>query len=181
MEKARFQELYEKEIRSKLKKELGLDNIMAVPKIAKIVVNVGVKDAVADSKVLQNVMQVIADITGQKPVRTSARHSVAGFKIREGMPIGVKVTLRKRRMYEFLDRLVTLSLPKVRDFQGIPAKLDGRGNYNLGVKEWGIFPEVSYESSEKSYGMNITIHTTAQNDEHGLALLKSFSLPFRKA
>jgi large subunit ribosomal protein L5 len=181
MEKARLQELYEKEIKSKLQKELGLSNSMAVPRLAKIVLNIGVKEAVSDSKALQEVMRVLADIAGQKPIRTQAKHSIAGFKIREGMPLGAKVTLRRKRMYEFLDRLITLALPKVRDFQGVPLKLDGRGNYNLGVKEWFIFPEVSYETSEKPHGMNITIHTTAQNDEQGLALLKSFNLPFRKA
>lgn len=180
MEKTRLQELYEKEIRSKLQGELGLKNIMEVPKIDKIVVNVGVKEAVADSKFVAVVMQVVAQVTGQMPVRTLARKSIAGFKIREGMPLGVKVTLRKRRMYEFLDRLVTLALPKVRDFQGISPKLDRRGSYNLGIKEYLIFPEVDYETSEKAYGMNITIHTTAKNDEQGLALLKSFGLPFRK-
>jgi len=181
MEKARLQDVYEKEIRPKLQKELGLKNSMEVPKIDKIVVNVGVKDAVSDSKFLQMVMNVLGKITGQLPVRTHAKHSIAGFKIREGMPIGVKVTLRRRKMYEFLDRLITLALPKVRDFQGISPKLDRRGNYNLGIKEWFIFPEVDYETSEKPYGMNITIGTTAQTDEQGFALLKSFGLPFRKS
>ena len=180
MEKARLQVLYEKEIRRKLQDELGLKNTMEVPKIDKIVVNVGVKDAVTDSKFVQSVMLVVAQVAGQMPIRTYARKSIAGFKVREGMPLGVKVTLRKRRMYEFLDRLITLALPKVRDFQGISPKLDSRGSYNLGIKECFIFPEVDYETSEKAYGMNITIHTTAQTDEHGLALLKSFGLPFRK-
>jgi large subunit ribosomal protein L5 len=180
MEKARLQTLYEKEIRGKLKNELGLNNVMEVPKIDKIVVNVGVKEAVNDSKFVQSVMQAVAQITGQMPLRTYARKSIAGFKVREGMPLGVKVTLRKKRMYEFLDRLITLALPKVRDFQGVSPKLDGRGSYNLGIKEYFIFPEVDYETVEKAYGMNITIHTTAHTDEHGLALLKSFGLPFRK-
>src|SRR3990172_7384456 len=140
MEKARLEEIYEKEIRSKLKKSLGLKNIMEVPKISKI--------------------------AGQQPVRTVAKKSIAGFKLREGMPIGVKVTLRRKRMYEFLDRLINLALPKVRDFQGVSTKLDRRGNYNLGVKEWLIFPEIDFEMSEKMYGLNITIHTTAHSDDH---------------
>jgi len=180
-EKANLQELYEKEVRSQLQKDLNLSNIMQVPKLSKIVVNVGVKDAVGDSKAIALVSEVIGKITGQRPVRTIARKSIASFKIREGMPLGVKVTLRKKRMYEFLDRLINLSLPRVRDFQGVPTKFDRRGNYNLGVKEWNIFPEVDYKLSEKLYGLNITIQTTAQSDDQAFALLKSFGMPFRKA
>lgn len=180
MENIRLEEIYKKEIRPKLMKDLEITNVMAVPRLSKIVVNVGVKEAVSDSKVLQGVMNTIAKITGQLPVRTLAKKSIAGFKLREDMPIGVKVTLRRKKMYEFLDKLINLSLPKVRDFQGVPTKLDGRGGYNLGIKEWVIFPEVEYEVGEKVYGLNITIQTTAQNDEHGRELLKCFGMPFRK-
>ncbi|MCX5922249.1 MAG: 50S ribosomal protein L5 [Candidatus Dependentiae bacterium] len=181
MEKARLEELYNKELRSQLQQTLGLSNCMEIPKVSKIVLNVGVRDAVADNKVLQKVMTVVAKIAGQAPVKTLAKKSIAGFKLREGMPIGVKVTLRKKRMYEFLDKLISLALPKVRDFQGVPSKFDGRGSYNLGVKEWIIFPEIDYEVTDKLYGMNITIQTTAKNDQQGYELLKSFGMPFRKA
>ena len=181
MEKARLEEKYNKEIRSQLKKTLGLSNVMQVPKITKIVLNVGVKEAVSDSKVLKAVEKVFAGISGQRPVRTQAKKSIAGFKLREGMTIGVKVTLRKKRMYEFLDRLINLSLPKVRDFQGLTQNMDGRGSYNIGIKEWGIFPEVDFETSEKSFGMNITIDTDTKSDDAARELLKSFGMPFRKA
>jgi large subunit ribosomal protein L5 len=180
MAKARLEEIYTKTISPKLYKDLALDNVMEVPKLSKIVINVGVKDAVSDSKILQKIMGTVANIAGQAPVRTLARKSIAGFKLREGMPIGVKVTLRKKKMYEFLDKLINLALPKVRDFQGVPTKLDGRGSYNLGIKEWAIFPEVEYEVGEKVYGLNITIQTTAKTDDHGRELLKSFGMPFRK-
>lgn len=179
-EKANLQELYEKEVRPQLQKDLNIANVMQIPKIEKIVVNVGVKEAVGDSKILLLVEDVIGKITGQRPVRTFARKSIAGFKIREGMPLGVKVTLRKKRMYEFLDRLINLSLPKVRDFQGVPTKFDKGGNYNLGIKEWNIFPEIDYKVSEKVHGLNITIQTSAYSGEHAFALLKSFGMPFRK-
>lgn len=179
-EKASLQELYENEVRPHLQKELQCSNVMEVPKVSKVVINVGVKDAVSDSKSLLLVSDIIGKITGQRPVRTFAKKSIAGFKIREGMPLGVKVTLRRKRMYEFLDRLINLSLPKVRDFQGVPLKFDRRGNYNLGIKEWNIFPEVDYKVSEKLHGLNITIQTTAQSDDQALALLKSFGMPFRK-
>lgn len=181
MAKARLEELYVSEIRPQLFKNLGVKNIMQVPKIEKIVLNVGVKDAVSDSKVLQGVVGTLKKIAGQTPVRTLSRKSIAGFKLREGMPIGAMVTLRGRRMYEFLDKLINLSLPKVRDFQGVPSKFDGRGNYNLGIKEWVIFPEVEYEVGEKIYGMNITIQTTGANDDFSRELLKSFGMPFQKA
>ncbi len=181
MAKARLEELYDTKIRSQLKETLGLKNIMQTPKVSKIVLNIGVKDAVSNTKALQEVERVLALIAGQRPVRTKARKSIAGFKLREGMPIGAKVTLRRKRMYEFLDRLINLALPTVRDFQGVTTKFDRRGNYNLGIKEWNIFPEVTHEVSEKLYGMNITIDTTATRDEHGLELLKSFGMPFKKA
>lgn len=179
MAKARLEEHYNKNIRLELKKKLGLPNVMQVPKISKIVLNIGVKDA--DSKVLQAISDVLGKIAGQRPVRTLARKSIAGFKLREGMPIGVKVTLRRRNMYEFLDRLISFALPTVRDFQGVPSKLDHRGGYNLGIKEWIIFPEVDYETAEKVQGMNISICTSANKDEHGYELLKSFGMPFKKA
>lgn len=181
MNKARLEESYKNTIRSALKEELQLPNIMQVPGINKVVVNVGVKDAVSDSKVLQQVADIIQKITGQRPIRRSARKSIAGFKLREGMPIGVMVTLRGKMMYEFLDRLITLALPKVRDFQGVSTKLDGHGNYNLGIKDWSIFPEIDFEMSKKTYGMNITIQTSATKDEHGLALLTQLGMPFKKA
>ncbi|HBL98454.1 TPA: 50S ribosomal protein L5 [Candidatus Dependentiae bacterium] len=177
----RLKAFYETTARPNLQKTLGLENIMQVPKISKIVINMGVKEAVSDSKELQVVAKVLEAIAGQAPVKTAAKKSIAGFKIREGMNIGVCVTLRGPRMYTFLDKLISLSLPKVRDFQGIPSKLDGRGNYNLGIKEWNIFPEAeSAGAGEKMHGLNITICTTAQSDEHGLALLKELGMPFTK-
>ena len=181
MNKARLEELYNKEIRAQLQEKLSLSNAMEIPKLTKIVLNIGVRDAVADSKILQKVVTLVTKIAAQAPVKTLAKKSIAGFKLREGMPIGVKVTLRKKRMYEFLDRLIGLALPKVRDFQGVPSKFDGRGSYNLGVKELIIFPEIDYEVTDKLYGMNITIHTSARNDEQEYELLKSFGMPFRKA
>jgi large subunit ribosomal protein L5 len=180
MAKPRLEELYTNTIRPQLKGKLELGNIMETPRISKVVVNVGVKEAVSDSRALQTVSQVLASIAGQAPVRTAARKSIAGFKIREGMQIGVMVTLRRQRMYEFLDKLINLALPKVRDFHGVPLKLDGRGNYNLGVKDWTIFPEAESLPVDKTHGMNITIHTTAKSDEHARELLRSFGMPFRK-
>ncbi|EKE05173.1 MAG: 50S ribosomal protein L5 [uncultured bacterium] len=180
MARARLEELYNAEIRSQLQKDLGLKNIMEVPKVSKIVVNVGVKDAVKDSKVLKDVVDVISRITGQLPIKTEAKKSIAGFKLREGMPIGVCVTLRKQMMYEFLDRLINIALPEVRDFQGVGNKFDGRGNYNLGIKEWSIFPEVDFSVGDKICGLNITIQTSAKNDAHGHELLKKFGMPFKK-
>lgn len=178
-EKARLETQYREKIRPELQKNLGLDNIMQVPRVEKVVLNVGVKEAVADSRVLNTVLAMMDTIAGQKSVKTLARKSIAGFKIREGMPIGVRVTLRKKKMYEFLDKLINLALPKVRDFQGVPTKLDGRGNYNLGIKEWSIFPEAD-TTAEKVFGLNITIHTTAEKDAHAFELLKSFGMPFRR-
>ncbi len=180
MAKSRLQELYKKKMRPALKKKLHLDNIMEVPKLEKIVINVGMKEAVNDSRALQRAAKILQEVTGQKPVQTKARKSIAGFKIREGMPIGVMVTLRKKVMYDFLDKFINLSLPKVRDFQGVPVKFDRHGNYNLGIKEWTIFPETEYLTGEKVSGMNITIQTTATNDEQGRALLEELGMPFRK-
>lgn len=178
--KSRLEELYVDVLRPQLKEKLGLKNIMEVPKVSKIVVNVGVKDAVSDSKMLQVVSDIIEKICGQKPIRTIAKKSIAGFKLRQGVPIGVMVTLRRQMMYDFLDRLITLSLPKVRDFQGVSSKFDKRGNYNLGIKEWTIFPEVEYDVTDKVYGLNVTIQTTARDDKQGFALLDGFGMPFRK-
>lgn len=178
-DKARLETQYREKIRPELQKALGLKNVMEVPRIEKIVLNIGVKEAVADSRVLNGVTAMFDNIAGQKSVKTLAHKSIAGFKIREGMPIGVRVTLRKKRMYEFLDKLINLALPKVRDFQGVPTKLDGRGNYNLGIKEWSIFPEAD-TTAEKVFGMNVTIHTSALKDAYAFELLKSFGMPFRK-
>ena len=180
MPKSRLEELYDKSIRASLKEKLGLANIMQVPSISKIVLNVGVKEAVNDSKVLKTVVDTIGRIAGQAPVKTMAKKSIAGFKIREGMPIGVMVTLRQENMYNFLDKLINLALPKVRDFQGLPLKFDGQGNYNIGLKEWTIFPEAEKGVNEAIYGLNITIHTTAHKDEHALELLQGFNMPFKK-
>lgn len=180
MNKARLEELYTSQIRPELKKSLGLNNIMEVPKIEKIVINVGVKEAINDSKAVQSVLETVAQISGQAPVKTLAKKSIAGFKLREGMAIGVKVTLRRKRMYEFLDKLINLALPKVRDFQGVTTKFDKKGNYNLGIKEWSIFPELDLQVGEKVHGLNITIQTSAATDAHGFELLKSFGMPFKK-
>lgn len=179
MEKARLEELYNTKIRTELQNALDLKNVMQVPKLLKIVVNVGVKDA--DSKALQHVEEVITTITGQRAVRTKARKSLASFKLREGMPIGVMVTLRGQKMYEFLDRLINLALPRIRDFQGVTRSFDGRGNYNLGIKESTIFPEIDFGVGQKVFGLNVTIATSATNDLHGLRLLEQFNMPFKKS
>lgn len=178
--KPRLQSFYKETLVAKLKSELGLSNVMQVPKLKKITLNIGVKEAVTDSKVLQSVEHVLGLIAGQKPVRTVAKKSIAGFKIREGMAIGVKVTLRQHRMYEFLDRFINLSLPMVRDFHGLSTKMDRRGNYNVGIKEWVIFPEVDYDTASRIYGLNITIHTSTSNDDHAYELLKGFGMPFKE-
>jgi len=181
MNKSRLEEIYNTTVRPQLKSELNIANEMAIPTISKVVLNVGVKDAVGDSKAIKAVMDGIAKIAGQLPVKTSAKKSIAGFKLREGMPIGVKVTLRRTRMWEFLDKLINLALPKVRDFQGVSAKTDGRGNYNLGIKEWIIFPEIEYDVGDKIYGMNISIDTTAKDNEQAILLLRKLGMPFKKA
>lgn len=181
MERARLKKLYKDTICPELQKSLNISNIMEVPRLSKIVLNVGVKEATADSKVIQEIMDVISTIAGQRPVKTLARKSIAGFKLREGMPIGVKVTLRREAMYEFLDRLINLALPKTRDFQGVSTKFDRRGNYNLGIKEWSIFPEIEAETALKLHGLNITIETTTNNDEYARELLTRFGMPFRKS
>lgn len=177
---ANFKTKYNEEILPKLKEELGLDNTHEVPRITKITLNMGVGEAIGDKKVIEHAVADLEKIAGQKAVVTKARKSVAGFKVREGWPIGVKVTLRRERMYEFLERLVDVALPRVRDFRGLNAKsFDGRGNYSMGVKEQIIFPEVDYDKIDALRGLDITLTTTAKNDEEGRALLKAFNFPFR--
>ena len=178
---ARLRDKYYNEVRPALMKEFSLDNPMAAPKLEKIVVNMGVGEATQNAKVIDPAVSEIAQIAGQKPVITKAKKSIAAFKVREGMPIGVMVTLRGDRMYEFLDRLVNVALPRVRDFRGVPTKsFDGRGNYTLGVRDQLIFPEIDYSKVEKMKGMNITIVTTAGNDDQARALLKHMGMPFRQ-
>ena len=180
--KNRLYEEYVTRIRPSLQKDLALENVMEVPKINKIVLNVGAgKEMISDSKVIKVINDILGRISGQKAITTKARKSIAGFKIREGMSLGSKVTLRGQKMYEFLDRLINIALPTVRDFQGVPTGFDGRGNYNLGIKEWIIFPEVDYDVTDKVYGMNVTIGITAKSDEHAYKLLKKFDMPFRQA
>lgn len=177
---ARLQELYNNELRAKLKEQLGIDNIMAVPRITKITLNMGVGEAVGDKKVMEHAVKDLEAICGQKVVVTRARKSVAGFKIREGWPIGCKVTLRRERMYEFLDRLITIAIPRIRDFRGIsPKAFDGRGNFAMGVTEQIIFPEIEYDKVDALRGLDITITTTARNDDEGRALLSVFNFPFK--
>ncbi len=179
MAKTRLDELYRQKIRHDLQKELKLKNIMEVPKLEKVVLNIGVKEAVADSRILQKIGDMLTAISGQAVVKTIAKKSIAGFKIREGMPLGVMVTLRSDRMYEFLDRLINIALPNVRDFRGVTTKFDRQGNYNLGIKEWNIFPETDRATIDKPYGMNVTIHIKNSDAVKSHALLKSFSMPFR--
>lgn len=175
----RLRQRYRDEVASALKEQLGLDNVMQIPTLEKIVVNVGLGEAVNDSKALDGAMADVATITGQKPKVNRARKSIAGFKLREGMPIGVKVTLRGDRMWEFFDRLLSVALPRVRDFRGLkPTAFDGRGNYTFGLVEQLVFPEIDYDDVDSVRGMDITIVTTATNDEHGRALLDAFGFPF---
>lgn len=177
---ANFKTKYREEILPKLKEELGVKNVHEVPRITKITLNMGVGEAIGDKKVIEHAMADLEKIAGQKAVVTKARKSVAGFKVREGWPIGVKVTLRRERMYEFLERLVDIALPRVRDFRGLsPKSFDGRGNYSMGVKEQIIFPEVDYDKIDTLRGLDITLTTTAKNDDEGRALLKAFNFPFR--
>ena len=177
----RLQEFYRKEVVPALMKQLQVTNPMAVPRITKITLNMGVGEALADKKVLESAMADLAKITGQKPVPCKAKKSVASFKVRDNVAIGCKVTLRKARMYEFLDRLISVAMPRIRDFRGVSARaFDGRGNYTLGVKEQIIFPEIQYDTIDQLRGMDITITTTAENNEQGRALLEAFSFPFRK-
>ncbi|MFL2679505.1 MAG: 50S ribosomal protein L5 [Alphaproteobacteria bacterium] len=178
---ARLKIFYQNELKEKLKQKFGLKNIFEVPKISKIVVNIGVGEAVSDSKKINAALDDLASITGQKPVVTKAKKSIAGFKLRKGLSIGCKVTLRKNRMYEFLDRLIYIALPRVRDFKGLSSKsFDGNGNYSIGIKEQIIFPEIDYDKIDKVRGMDINIVTDTNNQDHALELLKGFNLPFKK-
>lgn len=180
MADSRLYTIYKDEIISKLTQEFQYTNIMAVPKLEKIVLNVGVGEAIQDKKVLDTIVSNMALITGQQPVTTKAKKSISNFKLREGMPIGCKATLRGRIMYEFLDRLVTLALPRTRDFQGVPDKsFDGRGNYTMGIKEHTIFPEIDTDKVTKMHGMDVTFVTSAETDEEAYALLKHFGMPFK--
>lgn len=177
---ARLQEHYRNTVIKQLTDRFGYASVMQVPRIAKITLNMGLGEAVGDKKVLENAISDMTAVTGQKPIVTYARKSVAGFKIREGWPIGCKVTLRKARMYEFLDRLINIAIPRIRDFRGLSGKsFDGRGNYSMGVKEQIIFPEIEYDKIDKLRGMDITITTTAGNDEEAKALLAGFNFPFK--
>ena len=178
---ARLKERFEKEVRQALVKELGLKNPMQAPRVEKVVVNMGLGEAIQNGKILDASLEQMAAITGQKPVVTKARKSIANFKLRQGQSIGAMVTLRGDRAYEFLDRLLNVALPRVRDFKGVsPKAFDGKGNYTLGVKEQIIFPEINYDRVEKIKGLNITVVTTARNDEEGRALLKHLGMPFRQ-
>jgi large subunit ribosomal protein L5 len=179
--KARLKEHYTSTVVPALTKEFGLKNVMAVPKIEKISINIGMGEATQNAKILDGAANELGLIAGQKPVITKAKKSIAAFKLREGMPIGVMVTLRGDRMYEFFDRLVTVALPRVRDFRGVsPKSFDGRGNYTLGIRDQLIFPEIDYNKVDKTKGMNITIATTARTDAEGLALLRHMGMPFRQ-
>ncbi|SUO96145.1 50S ribosomal protein L5 [Suttonella indologenes] len=177
---ARLQKLYKEELAPALLKELGLANVMEVPRLEKITINMGVGEAVNDKKIMDNAVRDLGLIAGQKPLITKSKKSIAGFKIRDGWPIGCKVTLRREQMYEFLDRLINVSLPRTRDFRGLSAKsFDGRGNYTFGVKEHIIFPEIDFEKTDAMRGMDITFTTSAKTDEQAKALLAAFGFPFK--
>ena len=177
----RLKQQYADEVVPKLKREFGIDNVMAVPRLERISVNMGVGEAIQNIKILDDAVEELAALAGQKPTITRAQKSIAAFKLRQGMPIGCRVTLRGNRMWEFLDRLITIALPRVRDFRGVPSKsFDGRGNYTLGVRDHLIFPEVDYNKVERPKGMNITIVTTAGNDERALYLLRELGMPFAR-
>ena len=175
-----LKEIYNNEIAPKLMKELNLTNVMQVPRLTKITLNMGVGEAIGDKKTLESAVSDMTLISGQKPVITKARKSIAGFKVREGWPIGVKVTLRASRMYDFLERLIGIAIPRIRDFRGIsPKQFDGRGNFSMGVSEQIIFPEIDYDKIDKLRGLDIAITTTATNDDEGRALLKAFNFPLK--
>ena len=178
---SRLKENYENEIKNTMKEKFGYKNVMQIPRLEKIVINMGVGEAKENSKILESAVKDLTTISGQKPVITKAKKSVANFKLREGMPIGCKVTLRGERMYEFADRLINLALPRVRDFRGVSAEsFDGRGNYALGIKEQIIFPEIEYDKVDKVRGMDVIFVTTAQTDEEARELLRLFGMPFKK-
>jgi large subunit ribosomal protein L5 len=177
--KPRMKEHYDRELRSRLKDELGVSSIMQVPTVSKITLNMGVGDAKTEAKALDSALEELTTIAGQRAHMRRARKSIAGFKLREGMPIGARVTLRGPKMWEFLDRLVSIALPRIRDFRGLnPGSMDGRGNFSLGVREQIIFPEINYDDVSTIRGLDVAITTTAENDEHGLALLRALGLPF---
>lgn len=177
-----LKEKYEKEIRGSLRKDLNLKSVMAIPRIEKVVLNMGVTMAVTDKKYIDSAVEELTQIAGQRAVITKAKKSIANFKLREGLPIGCRVTLRGERMYDFLERLIFIALPRVRDFQGVPRKgFDGRGNYNLGIKEHIIFPEISFDKTDAVKGLNITVVTTAKNDDMARELLERIGFPFRAA
>ena len=177
---ATLKDRYRSEIAPKLKEELGLSNVMEVPRVTKITLNMGVGEAVGDKKALESAVADMTKIAGQKPVVTKSRKSIAGFKIRDGWPIGCKVTLRDERMYEFLERLISIAIPRIRDFRGVSGKqFDGRGNFAMGVTEQIIFPEIDYDQVDKLRGMDIVITTSAKNDDQGRALLSAFNFPFK--
>jgi len=177
----RLKAAYNDTIRAKIQEELGLKNVMQIPKLEKVVLNMGVGDAVNDRKSIEKALEEMQAIAGQKPVVTKAKKSIAGFKVREEMALGVKVTLRKDRMYEFVDRLTTIALPRVRDFRGLnPKSFDGRGNFAMGLKEHLVFPEIDYDKVETQRGMDIIVCTTAESDDHARALLREFNFPFKK-
>jgi len=177
---ARLQGVYNSSAKNELIKRFHYATVMEIPRLSKITLNMGVGEAVADKKVLQNALEDLQKIAGQKPIITFSKKSIAGFKIREGMPIGCKVTLRRNRMYEFLDRLITVAIPRIRDFRGLSAKsFDGRGNYSIGVKEQIIFPEIDYDKVDTIRGLDITITTTAKTDQEARTLLEQFGFPFR--
>ncbi|MDM7322512.1 MAG: 50S ribosomal protein L5 [Gammaproteobacteria bacterium] len=178
---ARLQDYYRQTVVKQLQEKLGITNVMAVPRLEKITLNMGLGESARDKKVIEHAVAELAAISGQKPVVTYARKSIAGFKLREGMPLGVKVTLRRERMYEFLDRLISIAIPRIRDFRGLnPRSFDGRGNYSMGVREQIIFPEIDYDKIDALRGMDITITTSARSDDHARALLEAFEFPFRR-
>ena len=177
---ARLQKLYREKIAAELKEKFGYTSVMEVPRLSKITLNMGVGEAVADKKVLDHAVADLTKIAGQKPVVTKAKKAIAGFKIRDGWPIGCKVTLRGERMYEFLDRLISIAIPRIRDFRGFSAKsFDGRGNYSMGLKEQIMFPEIDFDKIDRIRGMDITITTTARTDDEGRALMRAFGFPFK--
>jgi len=181
MANTRLQELYQKTIVSKLMKQFNYNSVMEVPRITKVTLNMGVGEGASDKKIVMNAIVDLTKIAGQKPVATLSRKSIAGFKIREGWPIGCKVTLRRDRMYEFLDRLISIAIPRIRDFRGLSAKaFDGRGNYSLGLKEQIVFPEIEYDKIDELRGLNVVITTTAKTDEEARELLSAFKFPLKK-
>ncbi|ODC04644.1 50S ribosomal protein L5 [Terasakiispira papahanaumokuakeensis] len=178
---ARLKELYRNEVAAKLKEELGLKNVMEVPRVTKVTLNMGLGEALSDKKLIENAIADLEQLSGQKAVVTKARKSIAGFKVREGWPIGCKVTLRSERMWDFMDRLVDIAIPRIRDFRGLnPKSFDGRGNYSMGVREQIIFPEIEYDKIDRLRGLDVTITTTARNNDEGRALLSALGFPFKK-